>query len=136
MKKRTTSSQAPVSDESWVISAIGWTFLLGIASLFVGWKYSQHMQEKEDRLREGRAAAIYNDYLSAQNKEDPSSPAQAQTAQTAPGAPKASPSTLTMGQRLLSAPGFTAGPGFASEGVQQTGTVILDAIERAQAGAQ
>ena len=35
-----------VSDESWVISAIGWTLLVGLACIFVGWKYNQGSIEK------------------------------------------------------------------------------------------
>ena len=123
-----------VSDESWVISAIGWTLLVGLACIFVGWKYNQHMTEQAEKQREGRAAAIYNDYVSEKVKARPAAPAP-QGAQTPQGATKAAAGGMTIGERLLSAPGFSAGPGFASEGVQETGTVILDAIERAQAGA-
>lgn len=126
-----TNKQANGNDESWVISAIGWTLLLGLAGLFISWKYSQHITEKEAKLREGRAAVIYNDYVADKEQAAPASKPGTQGPQTARSASKAANSTSTMAQRLLSTPGVTAGPGFSSEGVQETGVVILDAIERA-----
>ena len=127
-----TRKTAQVSDESWVISAIGWSLLLGVVALFTSWKYTQYMNEKEDKLRSGKAAAAYNNYVAEEGKATPVSKTSAEPPRTAHSAPNSPPSTMTMGQRLLSSPAVTAGPGFAHEGVQETGIAILDAIERAQ----
>lgn len=128
-----TRKTARASDESWAISAIGWTLLLGIVGLFVGWKYTQYVNEKEDKLRAGRAAAVYNNYVAEEGKATPAPKTSSRAPKTAHSAPDSPSSSTTMGQRLLSSPAVTAGPGFTYEGVQETGIVILDAIERTQA---
>ena len=90
MSKRKT---AQVSDESWVISAIGWSLLLGVVALFTSWKYTQYMNEKEDKLRSGKAAAAYNNYVAEEGKATPASKTSAEPPRTVHRAPNSPPST-------------------------------------------